>query len=80
VVIAGHEQQGLKVDYAVNVTISDSLVGNIRTRALALADMMVDIESCISICAFHDVATGNSCPDTSMTNTIAAGCPYAGII
>ena len=38
---------------------------------------MLDKESCIVICAYHEPDT--SCQDIHLTNSVAAGCVFAGI-
>jgi len=42
------------------------------------ASNMADREACISICAYPDKP--DACSDISLTNSVVAGCRFAGVI
>ena len=39
---------------------------------------MIDLESCFSVCTWRP--GGGKCDDISVTNSVTAGCPYAGFV
>lgn len=68
---------GIGVIGSGNVTIDNSIIADIERREELTAQSMVDIEACVSLCAYFGP---EDCNDVKITNSIAAGCPYAGFI
>lgn len=53
------------------------IMADVTTRPEAFNADLLDYETCFSICSLPD--TGN-CDKIKVTNSLAAGCPYAGFI
>lgn len=68
---------GIGVIGSGNVTIDNSIIADVERREELVAQSMVDIEACVSLCAYFGA---EDCNDVKITNSIAAGCPYAGFI
>jgi hypothetical protein len=61
-----------------NVTASNSIFGDVRHRDEMVMQNTIDKESCVSMCAYF--GSDNKCYGNSITNSIAAGCEYAGFV
>ena len=71
------EQIGVSLDGTTNVSADSVNVYGVRRRAIIFKDNAADRECCFAMCSFTD---GARCTKTSVTNSIVAGCPYAGFI
>ena len=60
-----------------NITVNNSFVGDVISRPEVSANHIIDKEGCISMCAWNE---NDYCTDITLTNNIAAGCVYAGVI
>lgn len=76
----GGRQVGVFVSGATNVTFDQIVVGDIirRPEVEAIMSNTIDKEACVSICAFY--GPDSKCYDNKITNSIAAGCVYAGFV
>jgi len=70
---------GLVITSSNNVTIDNSIVGDVGRRPEMVMQHMVDKESCVSICAYFN-KPDSSCYNNKITNSIAFGCLYAGFV
>jgi hypothetical protein len=70
-------QIGVSLDNNVNVTADSLNVYGVAKRDVNIADNAADRESCFSVCAFTD---DMPCTNTTVVNSIVAGCPYAGFL
>lgn len=70
---------GLGVFSSSNVTINNMIVGDVRKRPELVMQKTVDKEACYTMCAYLG-AKDSKCFDNTITNSIAAGCQYAGFI
>lgn len=71
-------QVGIAVISSHNVTLNNLVVADTRTRPDKPSDAILDKEACVSICAWY--GPDPNCYDVSVTNSIAAGCVYAGFV
>ena len=60
-----------------NVTVDGLFAADVRSRKVSSLDQYVDKESCVAICSYFEP---NSCFDTSVINSIAAGCMFGGFM
>jgi len=70
---------GLVITSSNNVTIDNSIVGDVGRRPEMVMQNNVDKESCVSICAYFN-KPDSSCYNNKITNSIAFGCLYAGFV
>jgi len=77
-VFIGARAVGFNVISSKNVTINNILVGDVEPRKELTGFNIVDKESCIGICAYFEPDT--SCEDVFLTNSIASGCFFVGIL
>lgn len=75
----GGRQVGLVVHTSHNVTIDDCYVGAVWERPELEMKKTLDKVVCYSICAWYN-REEDDCYDVSVTNSVAAGCPYAGFV
>lgn len=73
----GSKAIGLAVWTSQNVTLDNIFVADSTKRDVA-AFNVADREACISICAYLDKP--DSCSDISLTNSVTAGCTFAGVV
>jgi hypothetical protein len=77
-VFIGARAVGLNIISSEYVTLNNLIVADVRIREEIAAENMEDKESCVSICAYFE--TDSNCRDISLTNSIAAGCHFAGFV
>jgi hypothetical protein len=69
---------GVSFSGSKNVTFDRNVVANIKQRTtLGSAHTFEDKEACIVTCTYF--STSDKCPDTYVTNNIAAGCFWVGM-
>jgi len=71
------EQIGANLDQTTNVSADSVNVYGVRQRDLAKFDNIEDYESCFAICSFTEKT---KCTNTSVINSIVAGCYYVGFV
>jgi hypothetical protein len=57
--------------------LDNIFVGDVLKRDVGMVSV-VDREACISICAYLDKP--DFCTDVSLTNSVVAGCTFAGVL
>lgn len=57
--------------------MNNLIVADIGRRTELVSQSLVDLEACFTLCAFFG---SEDCQDIRLTNSIAAGCPFAGFI
>lgn len=77
--IIGSRAVGLNVFESSNVTISNSIIGDVRHRNEMSMQKTIDKESCVAMCSYFNKGE-TTCFDNSITNSIAVGCVYAGFV
>jgi hypothetical protein len=75
--ISGY-QMGIAVWSSQNITMDELVIGDTKRRLDKESDSLLDKECCVSICAWF--GEDSSCSDISITNSISAGCVYAGFV
>lgn len=78
----GGRQIGVFVgDGTSNVTMDQIVTADIQRRPEMIHTManMIDKEGCVAICSLFNTADPN-CYDNKITNSISAGCVYAGFV
>lgn len=76
----GGRQVGVGVYGSQNVTFDQIVVGDIirRPEVEAIMSNTIDKEACVTICGFY--GPDSKCYDNKITNSISAGCVYAGFV
>lgn len=72
-VFAGFRNIGMRIDSARNCTITGNFIGDVRARGIDFVNSAIDKEGCVAYCSLE----GTSCYDMTVTDNIAAGCPYS---
>jgi len=72
----GSRAIGLMVSNANNITLNNLIVADVAKRLELSMAKTVDKEACYSIGAYDM----SQVTDIVLTNSVAAGCPYAGFI
>jgi hypothetical protein len=67
---------GINLHGTINVHLDGVFVGDVTERENTALDGFLDKRACIAFCSYF----GGSCIDSSITNSIVAGCPYAGFV
>ena len=65
---------GVNVWSASDVTFDGIFVADVQSRDWTALDQEVDYEACVAFCSF------GQCSTTSIVNSVAAGCQYAGFV
>ena len=73
----GAKAVGVNLHSVTNVHLDEMFVADVTERETTPLDDFLDKRACVSFCAYWEP---NSCFESSITNSIAAGCPYAGFI
>jgi hypothetical protein len=70
-------QIGVSFDQTTSVSADSVNVFGVRQRELAILDKITDRECCFAMCTY---TKDTKCFKTSVTNSIVAGCPFAGFL
>lgn len=70
----------MRIDKTRNSTIDGNFIGDVRGRNIQFLGSTIDKEACVAYCSYEEPKKGTACHDTTFTNNIAAGCPYAGFV
>ena len=73
----GAKAIGVNLNSVTNVHLDEIFVADVTKRVWTAMDNMLDKEACVAFCSYWEP---NSCRDSSVTNSIAAGCAFAGFI
>jgi len=75
----GGKAIGASIDFVRNVIIDSIYVFDVRLRKFGnVNNMTEDKEACFAYCSYALQETGSPCFETSVTNSIVAGCEYTG--
>jgi len=66
---------GVNLHSITNVHLDGVFVGDVTERVITALDDFLDKRACFAFCSYF----GGEC-DGSITNSIAAGCSYAGFV
>ena len=70
-------QIGVSFDQTTSVSADSVNVFGVRQRELVILDKITDRECCFAMCTY---TKDTKCFKTSVTNSIVAGCPFAGFL
>ena len=73
----GAKAVGINLKSISNVRMDGLFIGDVQHRYWTAGDGLLDKEACVAYCSYWEP---NRCFDNSLTNSIAAGCAYAGFI
>jgi hypothetical protein len=74
----GSRAVGVSLNSVTNVHLDKCFVGDVVSRPeFSGLDGQVDKEACYAFCSYNE---GNVCYDSSITNSIAAGCKFGGFV
>jgi len=76
----GSRQVGVAVTASQNVTFNQIVAADTKNRpeVVAIMSNTIDKEACVTICGFY--GEDPDCKDNKITNSISAGCVYAGFV
>ncbi len=70
-------QIGVSFDQIISLSADSVKVFGVRERVFVLMDKITDRECCLARCT---CTKDNQCFETSLTNSIVVGCPFAGFL
>ena len=73
----GSRAIGVNLNSVTGVHLDDIFVADVIKREWTGADSTVDKEACVAFCSYNEP---NRCFESSVTNSIAAGCAFAGFV
>jgi len=73
----GARAVGVNLNSVSNVQLDDIFVADVIKREWTGGDKTLDKEACVAFCSYFEP---NRCFDSSITNSIAAGCAFAGFV
>jgi len=73
----GARAVGVNLNSVSGVTLDDIFVADVAKREWTGGDSTLDKEACVAFCSYNEP---NKCYKSSITNSIAAGCAYAGFV
>lgn len=73
----GARAVGVNLHSINNVNLDGIFVADVMKREWTGGDKTLDIEACVAYCSYWEP---NRCFSSSLTNSIAAGCAYAGFV
>lgn len=73
----GSKAVGVNLNSVSNVTVDNIFVGDVGKRVWEGGDNTLDKEACVAFCSYWEP---NMCQDSKVTNSIAAGCAFAGFV
>ena len=73
----GSMNVGINLKSISNVSMDGLFIGDVQKREWTALDSIIDKVACVAYCSYWN---GDRCFDNSLTNSIAAGCPYAGFV
>ena len=73
----GSRAVGINLKSISNVSMDGLFIGDVQKRDWTAGDGRADKEACVAYCSYWEP---NRCFDNSLTNSIAAGCAYAGFV
>ena len=76
----GASSIGIRVDYASDISLSFLFIGDVRTRNRRSIYSVLTKEACVAFCSYQSNYFGSACSNVSITDSIAAGCPFAGFV
>lgn len=74
--VIGARAMGIVVQSSNNVTLDYAIVAHVERRVELEMVHVMDVEGCFSLCTMM----GQTSCDLQVTNSIAAGCPWAGFV
>lgn len=73
----GAKAVGVNIQSVQNVKLDGIFVGDVQKRVWQTIGKAIDLEACVAFCS---LPSATMCFDSGITNSIAAGCPYAGFV
>jgi hypothetical protein len=73
----GSRAVGINLKSISNVSMDGLFIGDVQKRVWSGGDGTIDKEACVAYCSYWEP---NRCFDNSLTNSIAAGCAFAGFV
>lgn len=73
----GAKAVGVNLHSTTNVHLDGVFVGDVIEREITALDGFVDKRACVAFCSYWEP---NQCKNTSIKNSIAAGCPFGGFV
>ena len=73
----GSRAVGINLKSISNVSMDGLFIGDVQKRVWTGGDQTLDKEACVAYCSYWEP---NRCFDNSLTNSIAAGCAFAGFV
>ena len=73
----GAKSVGINLNSVVDVKVNNCFIADVSSRVWTAGDNMLDKEACVAFCSYWEP---NRCSRSSVTNSIATGCVFAGFI
>lgn len=73
----GAKAVGVNIQSVTNVKLDKLFVGDVMKRVWQINGKAIDLEACVAFCSLPDPT---QCFNSGITNSIAAGCAYAGFV
>ena len=70
---------GIRIDYASDISLSNVFTGDVRSVNKGESNSLTK-EACVAFCSYQSSFYGSACSRVSITDSTAAGCPFAGFI
>jgi len=75
----GAKAVGVNLNSITNVHLDGVFVADVIERNITALDHEVDKRACVAFCSYYS-GKGVDCPNSSIKNSIAAGCPFGGFV